>query len=413
MGSSRKRYKRDEDDIKSREESESAPLGDMFPDDASFDMESELDWDQFGQVEVGESGGESEEEEGDESDMEEEEGGDGENIGSKKDTEMEELEKEYQNLRKDELNLLKNLRRHKDEDAIKGQAIKNQKVLWDRNLEFRFLLQKTFSLSNKLPQEPIKSSFCNLDTAVDQAFSDLISSCKQTLNCMLELGEALLENNPSIIEENVKESCKDEELSTDVKVEDDEDWMRISKFYSRIKPFRNNSVDKYYRKTQVITGAAAYRNKLVAFDQNISNQVNAYMGDLKGRIKGMQLRRSTVGIFGEAPTENGNGKEDANLDGDPELFDDSDFYQQLLKEFFETCELTSSEPAFYSLKRMQPRKRKVVDRRASKSRKIRYNVHEKIVNFMAPVAIPPSIVFPSFKNLFVYLVSAMVLFKTC
>ncbi|PNX73018.1 protein AATF-like [Trifolium pratense] len=33
---------------------------------------------------------------------------------------------------------------------------------------------------------------------------------------------------------------------------------------------------------------------------------------------------------------------------------------------------------------MQTKKRKIVDRRASKSRKIRYNVHEKIVNFMAP-----------------------------
>ncbi|KAJ4877465.1 hypothetical protein Rs2_42483 [Raphanus sativus] len=34
----------------------------------------------------------------------------------------------------------------------------------------------------------------------------------------------------------------------------------------------------------------------------------------------------------------------------------------------------------------------VVDRSASKSRKIRYNVHEKIVNFMAPrrIKIPPN-----------------------
>ena len=30
------------------------------------------------------------------------------------------------------------------------------------------------------------------------------------------------------------------------------------------------------------------------------------------------------------------------------------------------------------------KKRKIVDRRASKGRKIRYNVQEKLVNFMAP-----------------------------
>lgn len=89
--------------------------------------------------------------------------------------------------------MLKNLKRHKDEDILKGQAVKNQKVLfffiwfhqwpmfseqllchdsaicscltiffnfllflgkalWDKTLEFRFLLQKAFSSSNRLPR---------------------------------------------------------------------------------------------------------------------------------------------------------------------------------------------------------------------------------------------------------------------
>ena len=32
-----------------------------------------------------------------------------------------------------------------------------------------------------------------------------------------------------------------------------------------------------------------------------------------------------------------------------------------------------------------PKHRKLVDRRASKGRKLRYDVHEKLVNFMTPV----------------------------
>ncbi|KAJ6800219.1 hypothetical protein M6B38_202995 [Iris pallida] len=63
-----------------------------------------------------------------------------------------------------------------------------------------FLLQKPFSSSNKLPQEPVKSSFYSSDIVVDQAYADLVSSCKQTLDCMLELQEDLLEQNHSIIE---------------------------------------------------------------------------------------------------------------------------------------------------------------------------------------------------------------------
>lgn len=39
----------------------------------------------------------------------------------------------------------------------------------------------------------------------------------------------------------------------------------------------------------------------------------------------------------------------------------------------------------YLANRSQVKVRKEVDRKASKGRKIRYKVHEKLVNFMAPV----------------------------
>ncbi|XP_068330894.1 uncharacterized protein [Pyrus communis] len=40
--------------------------------------------------------------------------------------------------------ILKNLNRHKDEDLLKSQAVKNQRSLWHKVLEFRFSLQKSF-----------------------------------------------------------------------------------------------------------------------------------------------------------------------------------------------------------------------------------------------------------------------------
>eukprot|EP00268_Persea_americana_P014460 TRINITY_DN1643_c0_g1_i5.p1 TRINITY_DN1643_c0_g1~~TRINITY_DN1643_c0_g1_i5.p1 ORF type:complete len:132 (+),score=27.72 TRINITY_DN1643_c0_g1_i5:109-504(+) len=107
-------------------------------------------------------------------------------------------------------------------------------------------------------------------------------------------------------------------------------------------------------------------------------------------------------VYLQVPDEaNKTREEDANVEGDPELLDDSDFYHQLLKEFLDSCDSASSGSAFYALKKLQPKKRKVVDRRASKSRKIRYHVHEKIVNFMAPepMVIPPY-ASKLFENLF-------------
>ncbi|XP_027925985.1 putative uncharacterized protein DDB_G0270496 [Vigna unguiculata] len=318
--------------------------------------------------------------------------------------EMEQLEKEYRDLHHQELDTLKNLKHHKDEDLLKGQAVKSQKALWYKVLELRFLLQKPFSSSNRLPQEPIKSSFCEADEAVKVAYSDLVTSSKETLDSILELQEALSARNPSITQATVGS----ERLSTDLDVSKhlnenvDQEWSQISQMHKSIASFRDKSINKWQRMTQVTTGAAAIKGKLHAFNQDISNQVSAYMRDPSRMIKQMRLRRSVVNVFGHVPEDDDKPKEaETPTDGDPELLDDSEFYQQLLKEFFETVDPSSSEKAFYALKRMQPKKRKIVDRRASKSRKIRYNVHEKIVNFMAPLPanIPPMA--PKlFENLF-------------
>lgn len=409
MGAASKRVKRVDDESGSGWVTENDPEIEMELDPRRLKGDVDADVDDY----VGDDDGVdeasenfSEAESNQESEVEgEDEGSDAEHIEGQGDAEMDELEKEYRNLRNEEQNLLKNLKRHKDEDALKGQAVKNQKALWDRTLELRFLLQKAFSSSNRLPQEPIRSLFCNSDVVVNQAYSDLLLSFKQTLNSMLELQEALIEQNPLIVQGtngNGKESCKDEDCSNSLKGEEDVEWLKIHRMHQSIAQFRNNSVDKWQRKTQVTTGAAAFKGKLRAFNQNISEQVGGYMRDPSRTIKRMQLRRSSVGLFGKVPEEVESRKEeDGNVDGDPELLDDSEFYQQLLKEFFESCDLASSETAFYALKKLQPKKRKVVDRRASKSRKIRYHVHEKIVNFMAPMPmVLPPMAPKLFDNLF-------------
>ncbi|KAH7554614.1 hypothetical protein JRO89_XS12G0247200 [Xanthoceras sorbifolium] len=344
-----------------------------------------------------------------------------------KDDEMEELEKEYMDLRNQEQDILRNLKRHKDEDVLKGQAVKNQKIfncyvllsnhsltsllflfkaLWDKTLEFRFLLQKAFSSSNRLAQEPVRSSFSVSDEGVGKAYSDLITSSKKTLDSLLELQEALLEKNPSIAQaldgNSGQSSMKHSKDSKNLDVEGDDEWLQVSQMHKRIASFRDKSIDKWQRKTQVTTGAAAIKGKLHAFNQNISEQVAAFMRDPSRMIKQMQQRRSTVGVFEAVHGGADNTKgEEAHADGDPELLDDSEFYQQLLKEFFETIDPTSSETAFYAIKKLQTKKRKIVDRRASKSRKIRYNVHEKIVNFMAPLPMDlPPMAPKLFENLF-------------
>eukprot|EP01018_Ginkgo_biloba_P021817 Gb_33584 [translate_table: standard] len=313
------------------------------------------------------------------------------------DDEMEALTKEYTDLREQEEKLLKNLKDHGDEDSRKGQAVRNQKAMWDKALEIRISLQKLLSSSNQLPQASVKSLFCNSDEKIERAYSELVTSTRETLDSLVDLQEALIEKNPTIGEsfDNGNKKSGNDLKETTLSSETDSAWTRIHTLYNRIAPFRNNSVDKWQRKTQLSAGTAAMKSKLHAFNQSISQQVSSYMRDPGRMLKRMQMMRSSVDVLGTPPfakTEVLEGlAQEIYGDGDPELLDDSEFYQQLLQEFLESTDPTSLGTSVYSIRKLKNKKRKVVDRRASKSRKIRYNVHEKIVNFMAPehMVLPP------------------------
>ncbi|VAH57208.1 unnamed protein product [Triticum turgidum subsp. durum] len=308
------------------------------------------------------------------------------------DGEMGELEQQYRTLQANQQSILQTLKQHRDDDVSRGQAVKNQKALWDKTLEMRFLLQKAFSTSNKLPKDPSKSRFCSHDQEIEQAYIDLLDSSKQTLGCMLDLQKALLEQNQAA--KGANDTLPDSN-------EESDEWSQVQKLHTRITPFRNTEIDKWQRKTQVTTGAAALKGKLHTFNQNISDQVAGYMRDPSRMINRMYLRKSDVGVFGESAAEPATTVEGKDVEGDPELIDDSEFYHQLLKEFLESCDSGASESAFYALRKKQNKKRKLVDRRASKSRKIRYSVHEKIANFMAPVPMTvPPMASKLFENLF-------------
>ena len=78
---------------------------------------------------------------------------------------------------------------------------------------------------------------------------------------------------------------------------------------------------------------------------------------------------------------------------DPNIYDDGNFYQLLLKELVDQRRVESlAAPAasvgtggalqWTAVK--EAKTKKIVDTKASKGRKMRYTVHEKLQNFMAP-----------------------------
>jgi len=128
--------------------------------------------------------------------------------------------------------------------------------------------------------------------------------------------------------------------------------------------------------------------------------VNQLLENKDRLLKRTQINRSKNKVLGKRQRSEGDSKESDDNHSkkvkqgshqeeyDEELYDDTDFYQELLKDLIDTTK--TSDPIalgkkWLELKETQTKKRKDVDRRASKGRKIRYQVHEKLVSFMPPV----------------------------
>ncbi|KAE9393452.1 TRAUB-domain-containing protein [Gymnopus androsaceus JB14] len=73
---------------------------------------------------------------------------------------------------------------------------------------------------------------------------------------------------------------------------------------------------------------------------------------------------------------------------DVEIFDDTDFYQQLLRDVIDARDASGAND--WMVIQKQKKAKKKVDTKASKGRKLRYDVHEKLQNFMAPVHVKGS-----------------------
>jgi protein AATF/BFR2 len=115
-------------------------------------------------------------------------------------------------------------------------------------------------------------------------------------------------------------------------------------------------------------------------------------------LKRTQLKRGAYKICGkkeEAPKETLkletiNNKEKNVKDYDEEIFDDQDFYNQLLRELIDRKSNNLTDPVELTrhsieLQKLRTKTKKKVDTKASKGRKIKFDTHKPLVNFMAPI----------------------------
>ncbi|KAL6108501.1 aatf [Pungitius sinensis] len=312
-----------------------------------------------------------------------------------------------------------------DKEVEKGKAVKDQLALWDQLLEGRIKIQKALVTANQLPQTQIFPEFKRRGGA------ELAGELKNTHKALKALQRSLLELHDQLLFQNADTRAialgsteapgEDEEINSDEnedleaslpmgvapkrKLEMAEYPDFMAKRSAAFQPYRDATLQKWHDKTRLIMGKSS--KGFGAFDRNILTQVEQVLMDNERLVRRTQTRRSEYRVLGEkqdaaltCETICAEGEElqqqlKANThlnDLDEEIFDDDDFYHQLLRDLIER-RTSASDPndqvamgrQWLAIQKLRSKIKKKVDTKASKGRKVRFDIHSKLVNFMAPI----------------------------
>uniref|UniRef100_A0A8C5MF28 Apoptosis antagonizing transcription factor n=1 Tax=Leptobrachium leishanense TaxID=445787 RepID=A0A8C5MF28_9ANUR len=358
---------------------------------------------------------EDESAEGEDSEIEETDDQEGEND--------QEIGKEVQTHDFEDVGVLTITKEKISKDVEKGQAIRNQIALWDQLLEGRIKIQKALLLANQLPQPdtfPIfkKEGGSEFSTAVKNNYKAL----KELMRSLVQLQDEMLYQYPEtqcLKDGKRSKADSDEEIPSDEEEEDLEKTKRkgppkrklevdeypefMAKRFADFRTYRNGTLQKWHDKTKL---SGKIGKGFGAFDRSVVMQIDQIMMDKERLLKRTQTKRSLYKVLGKhqvdplpesVPGETtdiqAEGKSNAHLkDLDEDVFDDDDFYHQLLRELIER-KTSSIDPndqvamgrQWLAIQKLRSKIKKKVDTKASKGRKVRYHVHSKLVSFMAPI----------------------------
>lgn len=245
----------------------------------------------------------------------------------------------------------------------KALHVRHQKILWERFLEVQIYTKRLLSTTKVATDAEEQSVEKHKAQAVERLYAciDAVSSLQDKMCNIPELtgGSATAEG-----------SKKRKRSVDDV-------WKDVSAASQAVLPQYNEILNAYTRKTNLSGGSQA--KKFKAVNQDILAQVESVLADVQ-RVK----RKAHAPL--DAESGHTSAEESAEDVLDELMYDDSDFYQQLLKEFIESGGGGSGADALQQ--RTHRKKKKTVNRKASKGRQLRYTVHPKLENFMFPEPYP-------------------------
>ncbi|PLW27624.1 hypothetical protein PCASD_21171 [Puccinia coronata f. sp. avenae] len=152
----------------------------------------------------------------------------------------------------------------------------------------------------------------------------------------------------------------------------------------KLAPYLRTTVRKWSTKINSTTALNSKKFDAGSKQQNVMDQLDQIWTSKDERDKLISRSRTNKKSANRATLAPKNSSSD-----DPavaQIFEDRDFYLSLLKEVVETATRNQEETMMgMNDYRSQRTRRGDVDPKASKGRKIRYDVHEKLVSLMVPI----------------------------
>ncbi|KAF1969258.1 TRAUB-domain-containing protein, partial [Bimuria novae-zelandiae CBS 107.79] len=270
-------------------------------------------------------------------------------------------------LMKDQKSLTTSIAAAAQSDIAKGQAIKAQRKTFDSFLNTRVRLQKALISTNSMVATPHKD-----ETAPTSSIEAAEAAAITLLNNLTDMRVSLEEARTG--EKRKRTSFTFTTPSSDI-------WDNLRAPETAAKKQRRAVLEKWSTKTRTAKIATAQRQLNVSAEQTLTEVLDSQFANSSHLVARTQTPRSC------APLQSATSKPvpDANI------YDDADFYGLLLKELLEqrSADLSNNGTAEFVVQApwqvaREAKTKKVVDTKASKGRRLRYTVHEKLQNFMAP-----------------------------
>ncbi|KAG6854023.1 hypothetical protein C0991_011510 [Blastosporella zonata] len=300
------------------------------------------------------------------------------------------------------------LLKKREEDKKKGKAVTRQIALWDSLLDARIRIQKAVTAANRLPPPLDVREYLTMPEC-EESVNRLLKESAALSEEILLLQEHLLKTNESIsppprkrqkleIEDDgtpidyaqwLEDATHDAAALEEVYVYEFLAFIEASKIPGSYHPHLVQTLAKWSSKIQAVAPSVLLPSNRGAFSKGSQNTktvlqlIDETLSDNTKLLARTQIRRSKASRLGapESPEEEDGPQED------PNIFDDTDFYQQLLRDVIDSRGAGSGGGDDWMALQKQKKAKKKVDTKASKGRKLRYEAHEKLQNFMVPVPV--------------------------